>query len=793
MNQSEKITSCIEIENILLSESLGKSEDDEQEIDTTQDNEEDQAGEKMDDEMQVLEKDCKTPDKTIQNKLSLEDPDGKSSSCKRRLFKVEHQKGKKSKKNIFKNDFKKINYSSSEDEEEKSHVSIKTLSETKRNDLNPYVSLNKSDVKRKRLAKDLEDDFNVNEVLKKSKKPKLNPDSDGELCSKENTPVNSETKRKRFNTSDSECSVDDVKQNRSDETNSSAGEEKVSNKTEVPKQKMGKKKASKKHVNDLEKKKKKKLSKEIESESDGEHTEKETVPKKKQKSSYSKLNKMERNASAHDSKTESEDEKQLVTLVTSKKKQKSNHSKLKKMENESDDKSKEETEYDENQSLGENESETSDIIEKLRVSKHENCNHSETDETKKLKKKIITKDKGKMSDPDELSESEKEEKKKKSANKRNKNKSNKNESDNESIGESENRDRLMKEEKKKEKSVNLEKIKAKKSKRIESNSEDSVLEQTNSKKNEKKRKDSQKFTRNDSENESLDEKKEQSTEKNKNKVKEKKKSKKIEENGSESDSGANKRKDPLNMKSKKKTLGSKQDSDDESRSDATSPERKKEDSGNSSDASESSVREKEHKSKKVKAKDSKKAEDSDESESDDEKNESSLHEHSISNSHDSESEEEKTNYSKSAKPSKKQINSDPNNNPKIVRLKKYMRMAGIWIKCYAEFWEGCKSIKAKQDKMVQHMQKLGLKGPPTKASCAKLRKKLEQKKEIEALDVSNILDTPEKTYRGKRTRNTASNKSAADPDESESRTQQDEQRERHYARLRLLASSSDEE
>uniref|UniRef100_A0A8D8RAZ3 HIRA-interacting protein 3 n=1 Tax=Cacopsylla melanoneura TaxID=428564 RepID=A0A8D8RAZ3_9HEMI len=198
--------------------------------------------------------------------------------------------------------------------------------------------------------------------------------------------------------------------------------------------------------------------------------------------------------------------------------------------------------------------------------------------------------------------------------------------------------------------------------------------------------------------------------------------------------------------------------------------------------------------KKVKSKDikkkSNKKEVRGESGSEDEKNESTAHDHNVSNSSDSEPEKKETKSSKSSK------QKNPHNDPRIVRLKKYLSLAGIRINCYAEFWEDCKSIKAKQAKMVQHMQKLGLKGVPTKASCAKLRKKLERKREIEALDMSNILDTPEKTYRGKRTRNTASSKAAADPDDSdeiESAAQKTEERERQYARLRLLASSSDED
>uniref|UniRef100_A0A8D8T325 Uncharacterized protein n=1 Tax=Cacopsylla melanoneura TaxID=428564 RepID=A0A8D8T325_9HEMI len=365
MDPSEKITSSIEIENILLSESFGKSEDnDEQGIDTSQDDEEIQNGENIVEEIQVSEKDCKTPDKSIQNKLSVEDQDEKSSSCKRRLFKSDSQNGiKKSKKNIFKNGFKKINYSSNEDEDEFA-VSVKTLSEIKRNGLNPYVSLTKSDVKRKRLAKDLEDDFNaINEDLRKTKKSKFNnPDSDEEEISKENTPVKIEATQKQFNTSDIECTDEDKKQNRSDENDASGDEETPDNKTAKAKKKMNKKKVLKvmEHVKNLEKKNKKKKECEMDINSDEEDHEKrddeskterngklcsenekeKIVLKKKHKSKISKLKKKV-NESDDESKTESENEKKEIVL---KKKQKSSNSKLKNVKrNDSEDEFKEET------------------------------------------------------------------------------------------------------------------------------------------------------------------------------------------------------------------------------------------------------------------------------------------------------------------------------------------------------------------------------------------------------------------------------------------------------------------
>ncbi|KAI5711851.1 hypothetical protein M8J75_003598 [Diaphorina citri] len=168
--------------------------------------------------------------------------------------------------------------------------------------------------------------------------------------------------------------------------------------------------------------------------------------------------------------------------------------------------------------------------------------------------------------------------------------------------------------------------------------------------------------------------------------------------------------------------------------------------------------------------------------------------HNISTSEDSSAEnseqESKRDECKHKQKKVRDEDTNPHNNPRIIKLKKFLRLAGIRIKNYAEFWEGCNSVKAKIEKIVQHMENLGLKGPPSRSSCIKLRKKLEKKNEIAQLDVSNILDTPDKKYQGKRTRNMSSRR--AEKSQPEKRVV-NEACERQYARLRLLCSSSDED
>lgn len=63
------------------------------------------------------------------------------------------------------------------------------------------------------------------------------------------------------------------------------------------------------------------------------------------------------------------------------------------------------------------------------------------------------------------------------------------------------------------------------------------------------------------------------------------------------------------------------------------------------------------------------------------------------------------------------------------------------MKNYKTLWEGCKSDKARAEKLMQLLQERGLKGKPTIAECKKLKKKAEREKEIAELNTSNIINT----------------------------------------------------
>lgn len=60
---------------------------------------------------------------------------------------------------------------------------------------------------------------------------------------------------------------------------------------------------------------------------------------------------------------------------------------------------------------------------------------------------------------------------------------------------------------------------------------------------------------------------------------------------------------------------------------------------------------------------------------------------------------------------------------------------------YKTLWEGCKSNKARADKLMQLLQERGLKGNPSKAECIRIKKKYEEEKEIAELNTSNIISS----------------------------------------------------
>ncbi|KOC59274.1 HIRA-interacting protein 3, partial [Habropoda laboriosa] len=76
---------------------------------------------------------------------------------------------------------------------------------------------------------------------------------------------------------------------------------------------------------------------------------------------------------------------------------------------------------------------------------------------------------------------------------------------------------------------------------------------------------------------------------------------------------------------------------------------------------------------------------------------------------------------------------------KIQSLKKYIRMAGIYVKSYNDLWAGCKSNIAKVKCLKELLAKHGVNGRPTIEKCKKARKRNETLKDIAELNTSNII------------------------------------------------------
>lgn len=66
---------------------------------------------------------------------------------------------------------------------------------------------------------------------------------------------------------------------------------------------------------------------------------------------------------------------------------------------------------------------------------------------------------------------------------------------------------------------------------------------------------------------------------------------------------------------------------------------------------------------------------------------------------------------------------------------------GIRVKSYKTLWEGCKSNKARAEKLMDLLRERGLEGKPTLDDCRKLRKRYEREKEVAELNTSNIICT----------------------------------------------------
>lgn len=72
-------------------------------------------------------------------------------------------------------------------------------------------------------------------------------------------------------------------------------------------------------------------------------------------------------------------------------------------------------------------------------------------------------------------------------------------------------------------------------------------------------------------------------------------------------------------------------------------------------------------------------------------------------------------------------------------LKKYLKIAGVKVRCYNDIWADCKSNAAKIKRLKELLEKNGLSGRPTIEKCKRLRKENEEMRELSELAASNII------------------------------------------------------
>lgn len=106
---------------------------------------------------------------------------------------------------------------------------------------------------------------------------------------------------------------------------------------------------------------------------------------------------------------------------------------------------------------------------------------------------------------------------------------------------------------------------------------------------------------------------------------------------------------------------------------------------------------------------------------------------------------------KDEKSSKKETTKEkknPGDNPRIIRLQRYLKEAGIRVQNYKILWQNCKSDKARAQKLMELLHERGLKGKPSVSECRKLKKKFEREKEVSELNTSNIITSNGRSRRG---------------------------------------------
>ncbi|XP_057314843.1 HIRA-interacting protein 3-like [Hydractinia symbiolongicarpus] len=76
---------------------------------------------------------------------------------------------------------------------------------------------------------------------------------------------------------------------------------------------------------------------------------------------------------------------------------------------------------------------------------------------------------------------------------------------------------------------------------------------------------------------------------------------------------------------------------------------------------------------------------------------------------------------------------------KLSNLMRYVRACGVHVGNYAKIFEGCNSMKSKEEKLTNMLKDLGIKGRPSLSQCKKIRLRREEEREVAELDVGNIM------------------------------------------------------
>jgi len=75
----------------------------------------------------------------------------------------------------------------------------------------------------------------------------------------------------------------------------------------------------------------------------------------------------------------------------------------------------------------------------------------------------------------------------------------------------------------------------------------------------------------------------------------------------------------------------------------------------------------------------------------------------------------------------------------IQSLKRYLKVAGVKVKCYNDIWADCRSDTAKVKRLKELLEKNGISGRPTLEKCKRVKEKNEKLREVSELDTSNII------------------------------------------------------